>query len=326
MVEELRRRLRGEPRERARLEGPRPYRPHRIEGKVDWRDVRELSLDEAVRRARRYGHFVAMALVVLVVAVWFPGDLPIARQLVPSGGFGAPAELDQDDAAAEVLGRQASVPGSSSVGLGSASLAGDAFGFDLGGFDGGTTGGGTTGDDDGGPGGPGGDEDAAACAFDEQLPAAVVGPTLEQAQAAQTALVGAIGQPFPVNVVDLAGPLCDAGASGYGVDEVLTLGRLVPLEDSTLLLAIDPVIRPWCPPVTHLAVAEALATQSVSPALVRGLALCVAASEASPPSPSGAGTEDLPNPTTPDTPEPTVPDEPPDTPLRPVWQSGTPIG
>ncbi len=323
MVEELRRRLRGESRERAGLEGPRPYRPHRVEGKLEWGDVRELSLDEAVRRARRYGHFVAITLVILVVAVWFPGDLPIARQLVPSGGFAAPSDVDQDDDAAAVLSRQVSSPGSSTVDLGSASLGGDGFGFDLGGFDDGNTGGETTGDDDAGPDG---DEDEAACALDEQLPSPVVAPTREQAKAAQTALEEGIGMPFPVNVVDLADPLCEAGASGYGVDELLTLGRLVPLDDTALLVAVEPVVTPWCGPVTDLALAEALGTRSVSPALVRGVALCVAVSEASLPPPDNAGHDDLPDPTVPDTPEPTVPDETPDSPVGPVWQSGPPIG
>lgn len=322
MVEELRRRVRGEPRERARLEGPRPYRPHRIEGKVDWGDVRAMSLDEAVRRARRYGHFVAITMVILVVAVWFPGDLPIARQLVPSGGFTAPETADLDQQAAEVLSQQVSRPGSSTVGLGSASLGGDGFGFDLGDFDDGSTGGGTTGDDDAGPDG---DEDAAACALDDQLPSPVVAPTLEQAKAAQTALEEGIGMPFPVDVVGLAGELCAAGASGQGVDEVLTLGALVPLDDTALLVAIEPVVTPWCGPVTDVALAEALGTRSVSPALVRGVALCMAAAEASLPPPDDAG-DDLPEPTVPDSPAPTVPDEPPDSPVGPVWQSGTPFG
>lgn len=323
MVEDLRRRLRGEPRERPTLGGPRPYRPHRIEGKVDWGELRDLTVDEAVRRSRRYGHFVAITLVVLVVAVWFPGDLPIARQLVPSGGFAAPAGADLDEQAAEVSGDRASRPGSSStVDLGPASLTGDAFGFDLGGFREDVLEDGDTGDD----AGPDGGDDAPTCALDEQIPAAVIGPTVEQARAAQTALEEGIGQPFPVNVVDLASPLCEAGAGGYGVDELLTLARLVPLDDAALLTAVDPVIRPWCSSVTDLAVVEALATQSVSPALVSGVALCVAASEASPPAPPDAGTEDVPEPTAPDAPEPTVPHEAPDTPIRPLWNSGTPVG
>lgn len=308
-------------------DGPRTFRPRREP--VQWSEVRKLTLGEVVDRARRHGHFAAIVVLIAVVGVWFPGDTPISRSLVPSGGAVAPVDggpsLGESDA--DVLGEALGLDTFGRAGVGPAgsspSIAVDEFEFDLEGLDedlgGGTDQGGT---DDG-------DEPSASCVADEQAPQPVLTPTVEQAEAAQTALEEGIGRPFPIDVTTLAQPLCDSTAGAEGAGVVIGLGSFVPRDDAVLLQALDPVIAPACRHVGRMALLQALTTRSLSPALAEAAALCVAAGDATPePSTNAPAEGDVPRPTAPETSDPDVRSEAPDPsdgPVPPIWQPEAPI-
>lgn len=231
--------------------------------------VRETTLGELVDRARRHGGYVGILVVILAVALFFPGSLPISRHLSPAGGnVASGSDTTPTAVAGETAERAAPAPASSARTTSSS----DGVRFGPAAFPHGDrrtpSGGGTA---DGGDTSP----DGSDCPGDEQI---------EQARAAQTALEEGVGRPFPVDLMTtLRDGACGQAGGSAATADLLVLGRLVPLDAPVLLATLAPVVAPACEHVRGAALLEALTTQSVSPALAGAVALCDAAGAASAP-------------------------------------------
>lgn len=256
---------------------------------VQWSSVRALTLGELVEGVRRHWGYAAVVIGVTVIAIFFPGRLPVSRLLAPLGGAvgGATAVGGAPPPGAFPIGvglPEVSVAGAGGGGLAAPSrptpegaavaVLGDSAGPQQ-------------------PSPPTAPPGTPACAADEQLPAEVVGPGLDQAAAAQAALEGAFGARAPVDLVaTFRDQLCGAGA-GAATGDLLVLAGMVPRDDAGLLAALEPAIRPSCDVVELLAGLERGLAGRVSSATSAAVSLCAAArsapTRASPPGVGGSG-------------------------------------